>query len=318
MQNTALNEVFTDEYVNSVNDGLDHLSKVFIESCASTAYNEVIFEAALSDEILEEADKAHSTFTGIKNAAFKAIQTLKMAFKSIFNKIRVAINEFIKNQNEKKVTDMVKTYNKNKASEHDEAMVIVKDLSLDPKVVFPVTFNFKDFVIVDEEKQASKLAGALATGLGKNYKGADKDLKDAKKVSDVNKVLTGITSYPEEEKKPRSFADMFTGKVSQEVVKVAPAVKNGYTKAVGNINDYIKKLEGQLKTASDEECKDIKDEVLAAQRLLSFEHAVYIGYLKWAVACNKQLMNTISKVKSGKADKYQESAFEEFMGLQLL
>ena len=119
MQNTALNEVFTDEYVNSVNDGLDHLSKVFVESCAATAYNEVIFEAAMDDEVLSEADNAHSTFTGIKNAAFKAIQTLKMAFKSIFNKIRVAINEFIKNQNEKKVIDAVKTYNKNKSGDHD-------------------------------------------------------------------------------------------------------------------------------------------------------------------------------------------------------
>lgn len=320
MQNKALETVFTESYINDVEAGLDHLTKVCIESCATTAYNNIIFEAALSDEILEEASKedekeGKSAFAGVGNAAFKAIQTLKMFFKNIFNKIRVAINEFIKNETEKKTAKAFEEYKK-AAKEIGDNEVKVKNIYLDAKVVFPTVIDFKKLVkIGDEHDMAKKLAATISSGLQDNYKDAKKALADAKSVAEVNKVLTGLTGFAADMKESFPISEILTGKKS-DITTVSKSVKDQYSKSVAKVNEFIKTKETNLKTAkTDSEIKQIKDEVLLAQKLIAFLHAAFIGQLKWAVAANK---NAMAAIKSAKNGGVEESAFEEFMGLQLL
>lgn len=320
MQNTALETIFTESYISDVEAGLDHLSKVCIESCAATAYNEVIFENALTDEVLSEADDGKSAFTGVKNVAFKAIQTLKMVFQSLFNKIRVAINEFIKNETEKKTLKAFEDYKKALKDDKDgnlrDAEVKMKAIYLDTATAFPTVVDFKTLVAgKDEHDMAKKLAALVTSGLGDNYADAKKALKDAKEVKDVTKVLLNIASYAKEDKESLPIGEILTGKKA-DMVTISKSVKNRYTKSVANVTKFIKDSEAKLKTAkTDDECKDIKEQVILAQKIISFLHAAFIGQLKWAVAANK---NAMAAIKSAKAGGVEESAFTEFMGLQLL
>lgn len=324
MQNTALETIFTESYISDVEAGLDHLSKVCIESCAATAYNEIIFENAMTDEVLAEANKEEggkSAFTGVKNIAFKAIQTLKAVFQSVFNKIRVAINEFIKNETEKRTLKAFEDYKKalkaDKEGNLKDAEVKMKEIYLDAATAFPTVVDFKGLVAdKDEAAMVKKLAAAISSGLGDNYADAKKVLKDAKEMKDVTKVLTGMVGYAKDAKESMPIGEILTGKKA-DMVTVSKSVKNQYTKSVAKVNEFIKAKEASLKTAkSDDECKAIKEEVVLAQKLIGFLHAAFIGQLKWAVAANK---NAIAAIKSAKQGGVEESAqFNEFMGLQLL
>ena len=86
------------------------LNKFFIESVAQVAHNTVVFESVLSEEVLMEADdKSPSKF---KTAVYKAIEALKRAAQTVFNKIRVAINEFVAKANQNSTNKYVEAWKK--------------------------------------------------------------------------------------------------------------------------------------------------------------------------------------------------------------
>ena len=310
----------TENELSTVQNVFDNISKICIESSAATAYNEVIFEAALSDEILSEADdekkKGSEFVTGIKNTAFKAIETLKMFVKTIFNKIRVAINQTIETISEKNAQKAI-----DKAMSNEVKSVTVnKDYFIsNPDNLFLRDISSKFDALVRNEKEediATDIAKSISSGLGNNYNEAKKALEKVSKVSDVTKVISNIASYVKEDDTYRvaKFVE------DSQVKKVVAASKREYSNSLNTANKFIKEREKDLKSSlDDDKIAEIKREVLNAEKLISVIHAGFIGYLKWTVACNNILIKNIkSGIKDKKKEAKNEAAFTEFMGLQLL
>lgn len=338
MQNQAFLEAFNDDFINDVLNDCTHISQVCIESVASTAYNNVIFEEVLSDEVLEEGmdefkDKVKGGARKAGNAAYKALEAFKMFFKNIFNKIRVAINEFISSGVEKKTKKALDDYKKNKGDRKDQPFK-VKDIFLDQKAVFFRDFkamkagvldaSFKgDDAYADAEKKIAKMvAGKVVAGLGANYKKAKDELKDVSKLSDVSKVILNIASKAEDMKKTMVISDIAN---KTAIWTVASSTKKDYTKGVSDITAFIKTTESKLGTSDEENAdRDVRYQIKLAQQILAYLHAAYIGELKFAAAANKNFMAALTQAKKktyltdDEMKEVKESVFTEFTGLDLI
>ena len=311
----VLNESYGDNTNNIAGlfESYDHLSKVCVENCAEMAYNDVVFEAALSDEILSENDAWDNAKKGAGNTAFKVIETIKRVASNIFNKIRVAINEFIKDQNEKKTAQKFK--DAAKAIKDTDKLIKIRNLDLEPEKVFPVVLDIKALAeMKDEKKAAQSVANEIKGGLKpSNFEQAIKALNTVETFADVSRVVGNIASYANSEKLMMSIKQFDAGSKAQRI----PAwTKSMYNSSVAKSNDFIKTKEKEIKyKLSESEIKDLKDEVRLAEKVLSLIHAAYLGALKWSVAYNKECLSVL-KGTNLKAEN--ESAFAEFTGLQLL
>ena len=126
--------MFDEKLLEAVNEDFTHLNKVMVESTAQTAYNSVVFEAALED-VLAEADDAEAEEkkdadpSKVKNNLYKAWEAVKKFFVSICQKIRVAINEFIAKASQKNFKKAIEDYNKNNA-DADSRLSLLSSLVL--------------------------------------------------------------------------------------------------------------------------------------------------------------------------------------------
>ena len=335
MQDKAFLEAFNDDFINETMEQCNHLASICVESVASAAYNNVIFEEALSEEVLEEGknfDKFKDNVKGagrkVGNAAFKAVQALKMFFKNIYNKIRVAINEFIQNQSVKNTVKAVKDYEANSKDRAGQT-VEVPVYRLRADLVFFNNFAALKSIIVDssyndktseeeaEDKLVAKVVDYMNSGLGLNLGEAKRALSKASSLAEVARIMTSITKYGKD-KQQMKISEIIKSGV-YEVKDTDAQLKKDYQKGVADLTSFIKDLEKSL--GGDADDKAIKMQVRLAQKVLNLQHASYIGHIHYVIAQNKILLTACSQAKKKKFEEkkdVKESVFTEFLGLDLI
>lgn len=294
----------------------DYLNKVMIESCAQVAFNSVIFESALADT-LNEAEDGESKNSSVKNAAFKALEAVKRAAQTIFNKIKVAINEFIAKANQYSVTKAIDSWKKSEKFDLSATASVkpAKFLGIDdPAAAFAVPYASLLNNMNDEKAVAGIIAKSFASKLGDNYADAKKALAAAESFGDVNKVYTGLVGYAMANEDTTFEAEKYIDSVP-DLTETSKAVKDSYKKASDAVNGFIKDYKKTLDSAADDEkAAQVKAHINVLNKLLGTVHASFIGYMKWSVASNRQALVAIKSAKKGKV----EPANESFMGLALL
>ena len=317
---SKLDAVFTDAFLDECTANITELNSMLIENCAQVAYNTVLFESAV--ETLSEAEdeeKKDSKFSAVKNAAFKALDTLKRVAKVVFEKIKNAINQFIAKVSSKSAAAWVKQYQKEK-NEDDWSQSKVKPAKYlaiaDPDKVFPLDMGIGEMMRFDTE-EAMVAALVKKIQVPANYAAAKKALGEAKTVADVNKVIGNFASFAEENKNVYTAEEVLNA--LPEMKKTFADLKASYKKAVDACNAGIKNTYTQLNAASDEEVPAIKNEIAMAQKLMGFFHAAYAGYMKYILALNASTIAAIrSAKKGGVQEAVEEPQLETFMGLALL
>ena len=304
----------------------DYLNKVMIESCAQVAFNSVIFENALSEEVLTEAEgeedngenKKKIDFTKAKNAAMKALEAVKMFAQTIWAKIKSAVNETIAKVSNGAAFKLIDSYSKK--VENPGAMIKVdKDLELgNPTVVFSVNTALGNVAFDSEENIAKTKANELSAKLPNNYADAKAKLGEAKTLSDVSKVYSSLTSFAAANDKAETI-ESFLKKVPNSKAIIAD-IKKAYADGVKDSKDQIKKFSNGVNAATTaDEAMQQKNAMTAYTKLLGTVHSSFIGYLKWVIAYSAQAAKAINSAKKGgvKVEAKNESAMT-FMGLNLL
>ena len=308
----------------------DYLNKVMIESCAQVAFNSIIFENALTDEVLTEAEdeakkddkeaKVKTDYVGkAKNTAFKMLEGLKKFAQTIWAKIKVAINETIAKMANGKAFKMIESYNK-KSDGKVAYIVAGKNLQIDdPKSVFIVDkllTNFADRQ--DEEKAAEAIANEIK--LPSNFAKATNDLKKVKTLNDVSKIFTSLCSYADEDTKAQTIED-YLNKMKNVVnyKDVASEIKGEYDKGVKATKDEIAKYSNIIKQWNEENnpsgADATKKSMKIYTKLLGTVHSGFIGYLKWVIAASAQIAKAVNSASKGGVVVAKN---ESFMGLNLL
>ena len=312
--------MFDEKLLEAVNEDFTHLNKVMVESTAQTAYNSVVFEAALED-VLAEADDAEAEEkkdadpSKVKNNLYKAWEAVKKFFVSICQKIRVAINEFIAKASQKNFKKAIEDYNKNNA-DADSKVKPAKFLGIEnPMDVFGFVKGIGQYISMGEDAAVKAIAGDVAKALGGNYADAKKALGAAEKFADINKVLLNLVSYAQVNEKAAFTIDEFMKSVP-DLTEASAAVKARFSELTSNGNKAINDLKASINAAATaDEVAAIKAEIAIANKLLATVHAAFIGYMKWAVASNSA---AITALKSAKKGGVKESADMTFMGLALI
>ena len=321
-----MNELFN----NAVAD-FDYLNKVFIESTAQVAYNATIFEAALSDEVLTEADEVVKVEEpaaagedkkggSVKAAAYKALQTLRSFAVSVLNKIKAAINEAIAKASQNSFDKFMAEYEKvNKFDARWAKVTPAKNIELaDPEKIFLSCYSktFLDFIAASGDASKVKafetVAKTVAGALPANYAEAAKALNGADKASAVSKVLGNLVSFAEKNEIEKDANEFL--KSVPNLKETTNAAKTAYKQTTNDINSIIKDLKAQIAGATDDKIADIKNKISFMSEALSIVHAGYIGYLKWAVASNMQAIKAVRSAKKAAKQEVKESV----MGLALL
>ena len=316
-------------FKNAIAD-FDYLNKVFIESTAQVAYNATIFEAALSDEVLTEAEDGDKKSSSFKNALYKALEAVKSFAASVFNKIRVAINEFIAKINQNSFDKAMESWKKErKSASYDLSsqveVKLAKSLSF-PNIENVIMTNLtktaaktlaKDFIESDlsVDKVFENTAAEILGDIPENYSAAKKALKNVTNAGQLNKIIANIVSYADDNNAVYTAEQLLDDKEDKvpDLRKVSQKAKSNYAKSVSNVNSLIKQFKGEINGATNDKVETIKKKIAILNAELGLIHAGYIGYLKWAVACNKQ---TITAIKTAK--KEVKGVEESFMGLALL
>ena len=318
---SKLDAVFTDAFLDECSANITELNSMLIENCAQVAYNTVLFESAV--ETLSEAEdegKKDSKFSAVKNAAFKALDTLKRVAKVVFEKIKNAINQFITKVSSRSAAAWIKQYQKEK-NEDDWSQSKVKPAKYlaiaNPDKVFPLELGIGEllrFEDLTEEKVAADLVKKITVPA--NYAAAKKALGEAKTIADVNKVIGNFASFAEENKNVYTAEEVLNA--LPEMKKTFADLKASYKKAVDGCNSGIKNMYNELNAASDEEVAAIKNKIAISQKIMGFFHAAYAGYMKYILALNASTIAAIRSAKKGGVQEAVEPQLETFMGLALL
>lgn len=295
---------------------LTDLNKMLIESCAQMAYNNVIFESALSlteaeDEKEAKEDKDPSKF---KNNLYKALETVKRFAATLFAKIKVAINEFVAKQTSNHTKKAIEAWLKDNDLSANSVVTVDKFIGLDnPATVFgAVGFTFIDGK--SEEEGAKAIAAVIAKALGGNYAEAKKALADAASFADVSKVLNNLVSYAEGNEKAKWTAEEFI-KTVPDLGLAKNLLKEQYNNKTAECNKRIKDLKDSINTVETADAvASVKAEIAKLNKFLGLIQASFIGFMKWYVAVDRQALSVIKSAKKGGVNE----ASMEFMGLALL
>lgn len=313
---SKLDAVFTDAVLDECTQNIVELNSMLTENAAQAAYNQVIFESAM-DYVTEAEDEKEFKNGKVGNALYKALDTLKRVFKTVFDKIRAAINAFIAKINANSAAKWIKNYSKEKNYDWGAAYVTPKKyLAIkNPDQVFLLDQGVGELVALgDEEKVAKKLVANIKVPTS-NYSKAKEALSKATTIAEVNKVLLSFTSYADDyNDKPMDLATIL--EAIPDAGKTFAEMKSSYKSAINKINTGIKNTYSEIQNASTQEEKDaIKKEISLAEKLMSFYYAAYVGYMKYYTAMNSATIANIKAAKKGGVE-VEESA--TFMGLALL
>ena len=315
---------FTDEVLESCTQNLNEINKAMVESCAQVAYNDVIFESAVLMEADEEAkDAKNDDPSKFKNAAFKALDNLKRIFDTIFAKIRIALNEFLAKLGEKNAAKWIETYKKDADKKELAATTILlpKYIGIEaPEKVFRTDLGVMKFQACADNDQLVNALKAEISVPG-NYAAAEKALKDAKSVQEINGVLTSFVKYAAENKNDKMTFEEIFGKLPK-VNSVGAKLKKDYQGHVAQIKTLISDKSKAINAATTAEQADaVKSNIVCLEKLMSFYHASFIGYIKYVAALNANVIAAIKQAKAGgveEAAQVAEPQLETFMGLALI
>ena len=298
------------------------LNKMLIESSAINAYNSVIFESAMEDDVLMEADSKEKDPDApaphlVKNAAYKAFETFKRMATQVLEKIRAAINKWIANASNSAVTKAITNYKKS-GSAGNNIVRLNKDLKLDnAQEVFKIYLNsYKGIAKEDESAFAKAVAASFAEQLPANFQKAIDALNKVTTFAELNKIYTNIVSYADEKEIVKNVRE-FVNEYGIDFTKASGELKANYKFTTGQVKEAISGLKNSLNDKNDAEQADAKKAISNYSKLLSTVNASYVGFMKYIVAVNMQAVKAIkSKESVDKDASMSESAV--FMGLALL